>query len=130
MRGSFTVFRREIAGLFLSPLAWILLFVSLLANGFFFFTYLSQTGNDVTASLEGDAGRIGLFAVSEAQRGRGVASRLLEAIGRWMRHGGAKRARVATQRDNRAACRCYERAGYAVEERLALHHLWRVRDER
>ncbi len=52
MKGALVIFRREIAGLFAAPLAWILLFVSLLLNGYLFSLVLSQTQGDVTASLE------------------------------------------------------------------------------
>ena len=52
MRGAWILFRRELAGLFLSPLAWVLLLVSLLVNGAFFYLYLSATEGDVTYSLQ------------------------------------------------------------------------------
>jgi ABC-2 type transport system permease protein len=40
MRGLFTIYRRELAGLFLSPLAWILFCLTLFYNAFFFLHYL------------------------------------------------------------------------------------------
>lgn len=44
MHGLFTIYRRELAGLFLSPLAWLLLCGALLVNGlFFYFVYLPAT---------------------------------------------------------------------------------------
>lgn len=52
MRGTLIIFRRELAGLFAAPLAWILLFVALLLNGLLFSLVLNQTQGDVTASLE------------------------------------------------------------------------------
>lgn len=51
MRGTAVICRRELAGLFLSPLAWILLFASVLLNGFLF-SYVLTKSRDVTASLE------------------------------------------------------------------------------
>lgn len=51
MRGTIVIYRRELAGLFFAPLAWILLLVSLLLNGFLFSGILNAT-SDVTASLE------------------------------------------------------------------------------
>jgi predicted GNAT family acetyltransferase len=74
--------------------------------------------------------KIGLIAVNDAHRGKGVASRLLAAIGRWMVGQGAKISTVATQGDNWPARRCFERAGYAVQSSLHLHHLWREGDGR
>jgi len=52
VKGTLVIFRRELAGLFAAPLAWILLFVALLLNGYLFSLVLSQTQGDVTASLE------------------------------------------------------------------------------
>lgn len=51
MRGTLVIYRRELAGLFFAPLAWILLLVSLWLNGVLFSGFLSGT-RDVTASLE------------------------------------------------------------------------------
>jgi ABC-2 type transport system permease protein len=51
MRGVVTIYRRELAGLFLSPLAWALLCVALVLNGYLFTIYLSYSGGDVGLSL-------------------------------------------------------------------------------
>ncbi|MFT4540459.1 MAG: ABC-2 type transport system permease protein [Planctomycetota bacterium] len=51
MHGMLTIYRREIASMFLSPMAWVLLAIALLLNGIFFTEYLDQTGGDVSASL-------------------------------------------------------------------------------
>jgi ABC-2 type transport system permease protein len=47
MSGFLTIFRRELAGLFLSPLAWVLLCVALVLNGLLFTKYVELTGGDV-----------------------------------------------------------------------------------
>ncbi len=51
MRSFLAIYRRELAGLFLAPLAWILLCVTLFYNGFFFLAALEQSGGNVNASL-------------------------------------------------------------------------------
>lgn len=52
MSGLGAVYRRELAGLFLAPLAWILLCLTLVYNAFFFVFYLeSQTGGEVNTAL-------------------------------------------------------------------------------
>ena len=43
MSGLWTIFRRELAGLFFGPLAWVLLCVALVFNGSLFALYLDQT---------------------------------------------------------------------------------------
>lgn len=51
MKGLVTVYRRELAGLFVAPLAWILLAISLALSGWVFVTILKSTGGDVTEAL-------------------------------------------------------------------------------
>ena len=51
MRGWTAVYRRELAGLFLSPLAWVLLCAATLANGVFFVLVLSSNGGEVNGAF-------------------------------------------------------------------------------
>ena len=52
MRGLWTIYRRELAGLFLGPLAWVVLCLALYVNGFHFSgLYLPLTQGDVAESL-------------------------------------------------------------------------------
>ena len=48
MRGVWTIYRRELAGLFVGPLAWILLCLALWFNGFWFTATLESFQGDVT----------------------------------------------------------------------------------
>ncbi len=52
MRGFATIYRRELAGLFFGPLAWVLLCLGLAYNGAFFLFYLKSSGGLVNAALE------------------------------------------------------------------------------
>jgi dTDP-4-amino-4,6-dideoxy-D-galactose acyltransferase len=78
----------------------------------------------VTLSRTATSALIGLIAVRDDARGRGVGSSLLRAAHRWMRSHGAARATVVTQLDNRPACRLYESAGYRLAELRNVHHFW------
>lgn len=51
MRGLVAIYRRELAGLFLAPLAWILLFLVLLYQAYFFLLVLDAKGGEVNGSL-------------------------------------------------------------------------------
>ncbi len=51
MRGAFTIYRRELVGMFFGPLAWSLLCVALGLSGWLFLAVVKQSGGDVTASL-------------------------------------------------------------------------------
>ena len=51
MRGTLAIYRRELAGLFLGPLAWVLLALAFLLNGWLFVLYLKGSGGDVDVSV-------------------------------------------------------------------------------
>lgn len=59
MRGLITIYRRELAGMFFGPLAWILLSIALLLSGLDFVATLQQTGGNVTFSLQASFGALG-----------------------------------------------------------------------
>jgi len=52
MSGVWTIYRRELVGLFLGPLAWVLLALALALNGYFFTYYLAATGGDVNYAMQ------------------------------------------------------------------------------
>jgi ABC-2 type transport system permease protein len=52
MGGVWTIYRRELVGLFLGPLAWVLLGLALALNGYFFTYYLAATGGDVNYAMQ------------------------------------------------------------------------------
>jgi ABC-2 type transport system permease protein len=51
VRGAWTIYRRELAGLFLGPLAWVLLCLALFVHGQFFSVFLRAAGGEVTDAL-------------------------------------------------------------------------------
>ncbi len=51
MSGTWTIFRRELAGLFFGPLAWVLLCAALLLNGALFVWYVGSSSGDVDLSV-------------------------------------------------------------------------------
>lgn len=77
-----------------------------------------------TVSIAGAEGRVGLIAVSEAARGKGLGAALMHAAHRHMARRGCRTALVATQRDNLAACGLYRRCGYTIAESVDVYHSW------
>lgn len=61
LAGLSAIFRRELTSLFLQPLAWILLALSLGLSGFIFSTYLVRSGGDLSTSLGLTLGQGTLF---------------------------------------------------------------------
>jgi ribosomal protein S18 acetylase RimI-like enzyme len=78
----------------------------------------------VTVSVENGTASIGLVAVREWARGRGVATALIRVARRWMRDAGAKTATVVTQMANTAARALYERCGYRLLDVGDFYHFW------
>ncbi len=51
MKGVATIYRRELAGLFLTPLGWVLFFLAMILNGLYFSAYFRATEGGVNDSL-------------------------------------------------------------------------------
>jgi ABC-2 type transport system permease protein len=51
MKGLLAIYRRELAGLFLAPLAWVLFFLVLLYQAYFFLLVLDGKGGEVNSAL-------------------------------------------------------------------------------
>jgi GNAT superfamily N-acetyltransferase len=70
------------------------------------------------------SGRIGLIAVTEEARGRGVGRALLRAAFEWFASNRVASMTVATQLRNVQALRFYERAGMLTSSVELWFHLW------
>ena len=69
-------------------------------------------------------GKIGLLAVAEQARGRGVGRRLVRQANEWMTLHGAHEARVVTQLANEPACGLYRACGYTLAAVEDYYHFW------
>lgn len=72
----------------------------------------------------GPHGHVGLFAVSEPARGRGIGRALLQAALRWFAANGVVAVTVATQLRNVTALRFYERSDLVIRRADLWFHLW------
>jgi dTDP-4-amino-4,6-dideoxy-D-galactose acyltransferase len=78
----------------------------------------------VTVAQAGDRSKIGLLAVDEVARGRGVGAALVRHAQEWGHARGAGTAEVVTQASNASACALYRRCGYEVETTQPVFHFW------
>jgi ribosomal protein S18 acetylase RimI-like enzyme len=69
-------------------------------------------------------GSIGLIAVDEPARGRGLGAALIDGALEWMRGRGLDEASVATQGRNVAAQRAFQRGGFRTESIGLWFHRW------
>ena len=73
---------------------------------------------------ESGAGSIGLFAVAEQARGKGIGSNLISAALDWFQQRGIQSITVVTQGRNIAAQRRYQRAGFVTQSSGIWLHRW------
>jgi len=78
----------------------------------------------VTLACDGDLGSIGLIAVADAYRGRGIGRRLIVAAEAFCAERKSKWLHVVTQGANQAACALYSACGFALAEEHAVYHVW------
>lgn len=84
----------------------------------------SSIAGMITVTVKHVVGNIGLVAVAETHRGRGIGARLIDAAHHWMAARGAAKTTVVTQAGNAPACRLYERAEYAIQQAENYYHFW------
>jgi dTDP-4-amino-4,6-dideoxy-D-galactose acyltransferase len=78
----------------------------------------------VTVGVKDGRGDIGLLAVHEKARGRGLGRALVRASLDWAMRRQLHEAQVVTQRANVAACRLYESCGYFLDRGEHVIHFW------
>ena len=85
----------------------------------------SQPAGYITCQRESpNTGRIGLYAVDERARGKGLGADLIREAIRWFQSKGISEILVATQGDNEAAQRTYRKRGFLVESIRLWFHYW------
>lgn len=78
----------------------------------------------VTLGVRDLTGSIGLLAVDENYRGRGIGSLLLQNADNYFLRKQVTSAEVVTQSNNIPACRLYEKMGYAISKKEFVYHYY------
>lgn len=69
---------------------------------------------------------IGLVAVSEASRGKGIAKKLLNYSFKKAKKLGFETIQVVTQNENIPAMKLYESVGFEIKEKTFVYHYWNI----
>lgn len=88
-----------------------------------------QPAGYFTGHIAAGVGHIGLFAVADGFRGRGVGQALLQNGLAWFAQHGVGLVDVVTQGRNIGAQRIYQRAGFITKSLELWYHKWFERDK-
>jgi dTDP-4-amino-4,6-dideoxy-D-galactose acyltransferase len=93
-----------------------------------FKTLVALKGNDIvgitTLDDEKNHANIGLVAVDESCRGRGIGRDLIHCADTIAFDSGFKKLKVVTQLQNKGACKLYEKCGFHIESITNVYHYW------
>jgi dTDP-4-amino-4,6-dideoxy-D-galactose acyltransferase len=95
----------------------------ILADNIFVFKEKEQIWGVVTIKIKNGVGQIGLIAVDERARGRGIGRALIAACDHWLVSKGISRHQVVTQLQNMDACTVYEKCGFSKLLVQIIYHL-------
>lgn len=84
----------------------------------------AQITGMVTLDQRPGRANIGIIAVAESERGKGLGKALVGAGARWALTQNLSQGQVLTQGANQEACRLYERCGYSLEKTELVYHFW------
>ncbi|MBK8845447.1 MAG: GNAT family N-acetyltransferase [Bacteroidetes bacterium] len=78
----------------------------------------------VTVARNSDCCQIGLIAVDDTMRGKGVAQALIACCENYTTDQQLSYLKVATQLANKSACNLYTRCGFVIESSTNIYHYW------
>ena len=76
-------------------------------------------------SMKEKTANIGLFSINRNDSGKGLGTRLYQALECFLVKSGITKVTVRTQFENTGACRFYEKLGFKLVKRQNIYHLWR-----
>jgi len=96
-----------------------------IAKEVFIFTENEDIAGFVTLGEKNNRADIGIIAVDNLFRGKGIGKTLMTSAEKWFSNSGYKSIQVVTQGDNIPACKLYESCGYNIESVELFYHIWK-----
>ncbi len=94
-----------------------------LADKIFVYKENSDVKGFVSIKIKNGIGQIGLIAVDESMRGKGIGKSLIAACDKWLFDNKITRHQVVTQMQNNGACALYEKCGFSISEVQTIYHI-------
>jgi dTDP-4-amino-4,6-dideoxy-D-galactose acyltransferase len=79
----------------------------------------------VTLRDDNSTADIGIIAVDQRYRGKGIGTSLVQSAEKWFANNNYTYIQAITQGDNLPACRFYESCGYQINKVEYFYHLWK-----
>lgn len=79
----------------------------------------------ITLKIKTDHGEIGLLAADYSVQGKGIGSKLISAVENYVISRNIHTLEVATQLNNRLACKFYEKNGFTIKNIVKYYHIWK-----
>lgn len=79
----------------------------------------------VTYKTYHDFGTIGLIAVDSLVQGKGIGSKLIDAVENHLLKASIYKLNIPTQLENKNACSFYEKKDYKIIETTTIKHFWK-----
>lgn len=96
-----------------------------MAEGVFVHSTDGKIDGMITVGVNDKEASIGLVAVDDLSQGKGIGSKLIQAVEEYLlKETQVTTLKVATQWENKAACRLYKKNGFEVESKTNIYHWW------
>jgi len=82
----------------------------------------------VTYKINNEEAKIGLIATDSNQQGKGIGTKLLNAVENKLFRLKIKTLEIPTQMENIIACKFYDKNGYSIKEKIYINHYWQKYD--
>ena len=80
----------------------------------------------VTLQRKKSEGKIGLIAINPMFQGQGLGRKLLEYVENYCLENHITSLEIPTQKENREACKFYQKLGYQTKNQEIVKHFWKI----